>query len=233
MRIADMNWMQVEDYLTRDDRAVLPLGSTEQHAYLSLAVDSILAERVSAEAAEPLGVPVFPPLHYGLAPYFMAYPGTLTLRTETYVLVVRDLLDSLFQTGFRKLLLVSGHGGNAPAAAVATEWMADHPETRVKFFQWWQGPELVAAAHRIDPVGSHASWFENFPWTRLAGVDFPESRKTPPDRAGKARLVGEELRTALGDGSLGGVYQRSDDDMMAIWKVGVQETRALLETGWD
>ena len=52
-RVADMNWMQVEDYLQFDNRCVLPLGSTEQHAYLSLATDALLAERVSLEAAEP------------------------------------------------------------------------------------------------------------------------------------------------------------------------------------
>jgi creatinine amidohydrolase len=59
MRISEMNWMMVEDYLKHDDRCVLPLGSTEQHAYLSLSVDSILAERIAVEAAEPLRVPVF------------------------------------------------------------------------------------------------------------------------------------------------------------------------------
>ena len=60
MRVHDMNWMQVEEYLRSDDRVVLPLGSTEQHGYLSLGVDVILSERVSVEAAEPLGVPVLP-----------------------------------------------------------------------------------------------------------------------------------------------------------------------------
>jgi creatinine amidohydrolase len=59
MKIADMNWMQVAEYLKDDDRAVIPLGSTEQHAYLSLGTDAILSERVAVEAAEPLGVPVF------------------------------------------------------------------------------------------------------------------------------------------------------------------------------
>ena len=60
MRIADMNWMQLEAYLEQDQRIILPLGCTEQHAYISLATDSILAERVAVEAAEPLGVPVLP-----------------------------------------------------------------------------------------------------------------------------------------------------------------------------
>ena len=54
MRISDMNWMQVRDHAARDDRAVLPIGSTEQHAHLSLSVDTILSERVAVEAAEPL-----------------------------------------------------------------------------------------------------------------------------------------------------------------------------------
>ena len=75
MQISNMNWQQVEAYLAHDDRAVLPLGSTEQHAYLSLSVDSILSERVSVAAAEPLGVPVFPVLAYGITPAFRAYPG--------------------------------------------------------------------------------------------------------------------------------------------------------------
>ena len=56
MRIAEMNWMQVEQLAARERRAVLPLGSTEQHAQLSLCVDVILAERVAVEAAEPLAM---------------------------------------------------------------------------------------------------------------------------------------------------------------------------------
>src|SRR5216110_1686164 len=100
MRVADLNWMQVERYLERDDRIVLPLGSTEQHAYLSLATDSILAERVSIEAAEALGVPVLPALAYGVTPRFAGYPGSPSLSGETYVAVLGDLLASLRGQGF-------------------------------------------------------------------------------------------------------------------------------------
>src|SRR5918911_4982651 len=115
MRIAEMNWMMVEEYLRRDDRCVLPLGSTEQHAYLSLSVDSILAERLAIEAAEPLRVPVFPVLAYGITPYFRAFPGTITLRVQTHLSVVRDILDSMHEQGFKRILIVNGHGGNIPA----------------------------------------------------------------------------------------------------------------------
>src|ERR1044072_5592370 len=114
MRIADMNWIMVEGSLRRDDRCVLPLGSTEQHAYLSLSVDSILAERLAVEAAEPLGVPVFPVLAYGITPYFRAFPGTITLRMETYMSILRDILNAMAEQGFKRILIVNGHGGNKP-----------------------------------------------------------------------------------------------------------------------
>src|SRR4030081_3300053 len=123
MRIGEMNWMMVEDYLKRDDRAVLPLGSTEQHAYLSLSVDSILSERLAVEAAEPLGVPGFTGAAYGITPYFRAYPGTITLRVKTFLDVVRDILDAMAEQGFKRILIVYGHGGNTPAQSFTSEWM--------------------------------------------------------------------------------------------------------------
>src|SRR6185295_17719920 len=102
MHIVQMNWMQVEAGLRRETRAVVPMGSTEQHGYLSLAVDAILAERVALEAAEPLGVPVFPVLSYGITPYFLRYPGTVSLKLDTYQRIVADILESLAVTGFTR-----------------------------------------------------------------------------------------------------------------------------------
>jgi creatinine amidohydrolase len=224
--------MQLEEYLARDDRIVLPLGSTEQHAYLSLGTDAILAERVSVEAAEPLGVPVLPALPYGLTPYFGAFPGSPTLRVDTFLAVLRDLLDSLHEQGFRRILLVNGHGGNTSGAALAAEWMAANPGGQALFHNWWNGPRTWAAVERIDPESSHASWLENFPWTRLQGVEPPAERKPLVDRA---RLQVEDpagVRRLLGDGSYGGVYQCRDDEILQVWQAGVEEVRDVLEHGW-
>jgi creatinine amidohydrolase len=225
--------MQVEAWLRRDDRCVLPIGSVEQHAQLSLAVDAILAERVAAEAAEPLGVPVFPTMPYGLAPYFMAYPGTVSLRVATLLAVVGDILDSLHAHGFRHILIVNGHGGNAPVDAFCREWVAARPAgRRVRFHNWFNAPKVWAKVQATDPVGSHASWLENFPWTRLAGVAIPAGAKPPVDAEAMKQRPAAEIRAMLGDGNLGGRYQRPDAEMLAIWQIAVEETRALIETGW-
>lgn len=233
MNISEMNWMQVEAYLKSDDRAIVPLGSTEQHAYLSLSVDSLLSEHVALDAAEPLGVPVFPVVAYGITPYFMAYPGTVTLRIETYLRLIRDILDSLKLSGFRRIVFVNGHGGNSPANSFATEWMAENPEMQVKFHDWWRAPQTWARVKAIDAEASHASWMENFPWTRLAGVAMPDKHKVLPARVGKATLTGSAQRDYLGDGNFGGWYQRPDEEMLEIWQIAVKETRAMVAQNWD
>jgi len=232
MRIAEMNWMMVEDYLRRDDRCVVPLGSTEQHAYLSLSVDSILAERVAVEAAEPVNVPVFPVLAYGITPYFRAFPGTVSLRVQTYLSIIRDVLDTIADHGFKRILIVNGHGGNVPAQGLVAEWLADHPGVRIKFHNWWNAPKVWAQVQAIDPVASHASWMENFPWTRLPNIDLPAEQKPMTDLETIRQLDPRALRAYLKDGNWGGVYQRSDDEMMQIWRVAIAEARELLETGW-
>jgi creatinine amidohydrolase len=232
MRIAEMSWGQVEAYLRSDDRCAVPLGSVEQHANLSLAVDAILSERVATEAAEPLGVPVFPAVAYGITPYFLAYPGSVSLRVSTYVALVRDVLDSLRRAGFRRVLLVNGHGGNQPAGSLAIEYMADHGEMQIRFHNWWNAPKTFAKVQEIDKVASHASWMENFPWTRLPDVKMPDMQRPMVDIARVRVLDPVALRQYLGDGNFGGMYQRPDDELLALWEIAVDETRALLTGSW-
>ena len=96
----------------------------------------------------------------------------------------------------------------------------------VRWHNWWSSErqrELILALGD----GSHASWMENFPWTRLAGVDLPAEPKpmveVSPD------WTAADARAALGDGSFGGAYQLPDEDMQQLWDTAVAEIRALLE----
>ncbi|HKP17503.1 MAG TPA: creatininase family protein [Gaiellaceae bacterium] len=231
MRVYEANWMQVEAYLERDDRVVLPVGSTEQHAYLSLGTDNILAERIAVEAAEPLGVLVLPAMPFGIAPGFAAFPGTVSLRPETLVAVLTEALDTLYGQGFRGFLVLNGHGGNTGVAEPLDEWARSREGARVRFHSWWDSPAVRAVAEGIHPESTHASWFENFPWTRLAGVELPTEEKPPvTDPEALRELDPNAVKSVVGDGSYGGPYAVADEDALRVWQAGVAEVRSLLET---
>jgi creatinine amidohydrolase len=73
---------------------------------------------------------------------------------------------------------------------------------------------------------------ENFPWTRLPGIELPDKQRPMVDLAKVRVLDPVSLRAYLGDGNYGGVYQKSDEEMLALWKIAVEETRALLNGAW-
>ena len=77
-------------------------------------------------------------------------------------------------------------------------------------------------------MASHGSWMENFPWTRLPSTP-PDDAKEMVDLERLKTLAPFESRTLLEDGNFGGRTQRPDEDMLAIWDVAVEETRAQME----
>jgi creatinine amidohydrolase len=102
----------------------------------------------------------------------------------------------------------------------------------VLFHNWWNAPRTWAKVLAIDPVASHGSWMENFLWTRLPGVNMPGTQRPMVDMARVRALDPVALRQYLGDGNFGGTYQRADEEMLALWEVAVDETRALLAGAW-
>jgi len=169
---------------------------------------------------------------YGVTPYFREFPGSISLKVETHLRLVGDILDGMAHSGFRRILIVNGHGGNNAVQQFALEWAAAHPGCRVVFHNWWNAPRTWARVQEIDPVASHGSWMENFPWTRLPGVGMPETQRPMVDLARVRVLDPVALRTYIGDGNFGGRYQRPDEEMQALWQTAVEETRALLTGSW-
>jgi creatinine amidohydrolase len=186
------------------------------------------------EAAAPLGVPVLPVLPFGMAPYFAEYPGSMSLRITTYIEVIRDLLDGLASQGFRRIAIINGHGGNAPVAGLIREWISQPRSQRVQvlFHSWYNAPQTAATASQFDEDQFHGAWVENFAWTRVDGVEIPTGSKPILSRLLVNNATAKEMKVLSVDGSLGGAYQRSDEDMQVVWNAGVEEVRDLLENGW-
>ncbi|MEM8856372.1 MAG: creatininase family protein, partial [Pseudomonadota bacterium] len=151
----------------------------------------------------------------------------------TLLRLVEDIVDSLHRSGFKRILIVNGHGGNNPVGAMALDMMREREDLAIKFHNWWMAPRTWAKVQEIDPAASHASWMENFPWTRLKGTDFPKGRKEMIDLDRMRLMSPKAVREALGDGVFGGEAIKPDEVMHALWEVAVAETRDLLEGPWS
>jgi creatinine amidohydrolase len=168
MRIDDCNWMDVENYLKKDDRLMVILGACEQHGYLSLMTDTKVPVALADAAGQRTGVLVVPPVNFGVSPYFLTYPGTISLSSSTYLEVVSDLIHSVYGVGFRRLLILNGHGGNSMIRGRLVELANELPGLKTQWYSWWMEPNVTAAAAKHGLKSYHAAWMESFRFTRVA-----------------------------------------------------------------
>ncbi len=224
MRLEELNWMDVENYLKKDDRLLLILGSCEQHGYLSLLSDTKIPLALADAASQQSGVLVAPPLSFGSSPYFLNYPGTLSLRVSTLLDAAEDIVRSAFGHGFRRILMLNGHGGNEPVRGRMYELVNQLPDIKIAWYSWWTAPGVTAVAEKHGLRSYHAAWIEAFPFTRVA--DLPDGSKPPakPNRL----LSAVEERQAFGDGVFGGPYQVEDAIMQEIFDAALLEILELL-----
>ena len=148
--------------------AVVPLGATEQHGpHLPTGTDYFTIESVAREAAA-LAAPtvptiVTPALPFGSSDHHFVFGGTLSLSTETYYRVLRELVESLVTDGFTRIFLLNGHGGNHELAQLAARDVALKRPVRVGAGSYWRiaWDALVAAeAHKGRRLPGHAGDFE-------------------------------------------------------------------------
>ncbi len=208
-RFEDLNWMDVESYLQKDDRLLLVVGACEQHGYLSLLTDIKIPLALATAASLQTGVLVAPPLNFGISPYFTTYPGTISLRTSTFLSVLEDMVRGLYAQGFKRMVLVNGHGGNEPARAVLGELANALPGLQTAWYSWWTAPGTTHVAEAAGLKSYHAAWIEAFPFCRV--TELPPGEKEPV--VAPRVLSAEATRALAGDGVYGGPYA-SDDFLM-------------------
>jgi len=111
--LPDMTWPEVQDLLKRSDMVIIPVGALEQHSLQGpIGTDFLNSTEEAKLIAQRTDVLVAPILLPGNSPYHMAFPGTITLSAETLERVYFEAVQSLLQHGFRRFLILNGHGGN-------------------------------------------------------------------------------------------------------------------------
>lgn len=224
MRLEDLNWFDIDQYLKADDRLMLVLGSCEQHAYLSLLTDVRIPMALADAASKKTNVLVLPAVNYGASPYFLDYPGTFSLRISTLMDLVEDLVRSAVHHGFKNILILNGHGGNNPVRSRLYELANDFPEILIRWYAWWQSHSVDVALQRYGLKSSHASFIEAFPFTTVS--ELPEGEKTPPYISGL--LGSKRARETYGDGSFGGPYKVDQKIMDEIFSTALADVLEML-----
>jgi creatinine amidohydrolase len=167
-----MRWEELSapaiEALDRDATiVVLPLGSVEQHGrHMAVGTDTLLAYNLALSAAARLTprVAVLPPPWYGFSAHHMRFSGTVTLRLETLLSLVDDIAASVVAHGFRRLLIVNGHGGNNGAVDVLASTLGrkHYGKARIGGLTYFQLAREAIGKLRESPSGGmgHACEFE-------------------------------------------------------------------------
>lgn len=140
--LSKMTWPEIEERLKESNIAIVPVGSTEQHGpALPLDNDHFAAVQFATMTAERLWdkvkVVVTPPIAFGFSSHHMGFKGTITLRESTLTDVIVDICTSLATHGFKKIILINGHGGNAIAIGNALHLLQGKIDAQVFNIDWW------------------------------------------------------------------------------------------------
>ncbi len=181
-------WLEVEAYLERSQGIILPIGSTEQHGPTGLiGTDAICAEAIARGVGDITQALVGPTLNVGMALHHTAFPGSMSLRPSTLMLVIRDYITSLAKAGFTRFFFINGHGGNVATlkAAFAEVYVtladlnqpnADRVQCQVS--NWYMCSSVYRLAKELygDQEGSHATPSE----VALTQYVYPDAIKQAP-----------------------------------------------------
>lgn len=176
MRLAELNWPAVAA-LSKDVPVVAPIAALEQHGgHLPLFTDSMLLAEVVRRAEQALGDRVlWTPLSWlGNSHHHLDFAGTLSAAPRTYLDLLGDLIDNLVKHGFRRIVLLNGHGGNiTPARQAVFEARQRYREREglllieATYWQLKNGSRDLPPAFVQDQMG-HACEWETSMMMRLA-----------------------------------------------------------------
>ena len=169
IRLDLQSWPEVEEYLTKSKAIILPIGSTEQHGPTgAIGTDALTAKAVGLELGRQTGILVTPIQPFGMAEHHLGFPGTMSLKPSTLLLVIHDLVLSLVKHGFERIYFVNGHGGNIATIKAAfheiyssaiNQNISNASKLRFKVANWFMFPEVFKYAQELygNSEGQHAT----------------------------------------------------------------------------
>ena len=151
MRLANITGKRVEEYLEKRKTVLIPVGSIENHGkHMPLGTDTLIPDRIVELLEEKCDVMIAPTSPYGATDNIYGCPGTITIGTDGLIMILTKIVDCLYRYGFRKFIILNGHGGNCKAIEAVGmylhkkgAWLAN--------LNWW----LMVGELRPEWKGGH------------------------------------------------------------------------------
>jgi creatinine amidohydrolase len=137
-------WQEIESYLTHSRGIIIPIGSTEQHGPTGLlGTDFICAEAIAHGISKEFDALVSSTITVGMAEHHSGFPGTISLKPTTLILLIQDYVNSLAKHGFQRFFFLNGHGGNIAVLRTAfSQLYPQLPKVRCRIGNWWMSSEI-------------------------------------------------------------------------------------------
>jgi creatinine amidohydrolase/Fe(II)-dependent formamide hydrolase-like protein len=145
---------------SQTDLAILPVGTIEAHGIAGLGTDIVIPELLAPRIAEPLNCIICPTIPFGVTRTLLPYPGSITVTSATFTEYCTEVLIGLAKAGFRKVIVLNGHGGNIKELRAARERAFSEQGLYSAQVEWWE-MATTEAEEVWGSVGGHAACEEN------------------------------------------------------------------------
>jgi creatinine amidohydrolase len=219
--IEELSWPEIEAGLSDTKTIILPLGTMEEHGpHLPIFTDAVQAIEVAREAAQRTNAFLASPIYYGICRSTRGFPGTITVSFDSLRAYVKDILISFYDSGFRRVLLLTGHAGGQHIAALeqACHRAIEEREIRISLVSLF---DLIDRSVVETLKDGHAGEIE----TSLMMVIRQDLVKGLPEGYLPTRpkfLILKDTRYLMGDGIMGDPSKASLEKGKAFFEMAVQ-----------
>ncbi|HVP36383.1 MAG TPA: creatininase family protein [Terriglobales bacterium] len=137
-RLENLNWKEFEKLVPKKiNTIILPVGTIEAHGVVTLGTDVQIPQKISEMIAEDLKAMIAPPVYYGVTRSLYHFPGSLTVTSQTFENYLYEIIDSMAEKGFSKIVVINGHGGHLSELKNAAFKVHKTRKAKIAVVHWW------------------------------------------------------------------------------------------------
>ncbi|HBC47751.1 MAG TPA: creatininase [candidate division Zixibacteria bacterium] len=157
----ELNWAEFEKLVPKKyDTAILPVGTVEAHGVAPLGTDNLIPMELARRIADDLKGIIAPPVNHGITRTLLGYAGSLSVSLETFEKYLIELMITIADCGFKRLVILNGHGGNTKSLANAVREVWQARRIPIVSVDWWECcDDIVEKIY--GRAGGHAATDEN------------------------------------------------------------------------